>query len=368
MEIIKKIFKWIWDNKEWVFSGIGASILILFITMYIDNKEDAIDTKDTFDDKGGIEVSGIVNGDIYQNSIINNFSVENNNKSEAKISDDFLQDGNNTRETQWKRELVISVDGDVIYPISIDIKDEQKVGDWIYFRYRLEETNGDDTIVYPALFRYKEDVCIAERVNERACYSFEVVDDCVYYLDSTTYSQDHGELYVARPDGKNERLLEEELYEFQIVDEKYIYYVYRHDTVGAGIEGHALHRMNLDGSDIMIAAYEVSGVDFGISHFGYKVVDGWVDCGTFKIELGEPADGYEKVVFNDIGDNDWVYYVTNRLMKARKDGSERVELDDADDYWYEIEKIEDDWIHYYKGGEKYKIQTDGTGKELIINE
>ena len=45
-----------------------------------------------------------------------------------------------------------------------------------------------------------------------------------------------------------------------------------------------------------------------------------------------------------------------------------MELDDADDYWYEREKIEDDWIYYYKGGEKYKIQTDGTGKELIINE
>lgn len=73
------------------------------------------------------------------------------------------------------------------------------------------------------------------------------------------------------------------MFDFQIVDEKYIYYIYRHDTVGVGLEGHALHRMNLDGSDIMLAAYEVSEAS-GMSrgHFHYKVVDGWIDCGEFK--------------------------------------------------------------------------------------
>ena len=104
----------------------------------------------------------------------------------------------------------------------------------------------------------------------------------------------------------------------------------------------------------------------GVSHFDYRVDDGWVDCDTFKMKVGEPADGYEEIVFKDIGDNDWVYYVTNRLMKARKDGSEIVELDGVDDYYYEIERIEDDWIYYIKGGEKYKIRTDGTGKEAVV--
>lgn len=164
------------------------------------------------------------------------------------------------------------------------------------------------------------------------------------------------------------RMLVDELFDFQIVDDQYIYYTYSYDTAGAGLDGHALHRMNLDGSEIMIAAYEVSGVDFGVSHFEYKVVDGWVDCGTFKMELGEPADGFEKIVFYDIGDNDWVYYATNRLMKARKDGSESVELDGEGDYYYTVEKIEDDWIYYRKGGEKYKIKTDGSGKEAIAGE
>ena len=364
MKYIKKIFSWIVHNKDWLFSGLGISIITLIATIFINNKGKAIDGMDK-SNNNNIGINSNVDGNIYQDIIINNFSGENNNTSETAISAPLLQDEKNIEENQVKQDLVIDVDGEIIYPISIDIKDEQKVGYWIYFIYKLTEGDGSYTIEYPVLFRYKADVCIAERVSPRACYSYDVAKDCVFYLDSTTSFQDHGSLYISRPDGRNERLLEEELYDFQIVDEKYIYYTYRHDTVGVGLEGHALHRMNLDGSEIMIVAYEVSGVDFGISHFDYKVVDGWVDCGIFKIEMGEPADGYEKIVFNDIGDNDWVYYTTNRLIKARKDGSEMMELDGVDDYWYDIEKIEDDWIYYIKGVEKYKIRTDGSGKELI---
>ena len=280
-----------------------------------------------------------------------NLSGENEKDAEIKQSEE--------------KELVMDINGEKIYPISVDMIDEQKVDGWVYFRYILTETYNDYTVTYPALFRYQEDVCKVERVNDRACYLFEIVGDRVYYLDSSISYQDHGELYVSKVDGEDKRILEDELFGFQIVDEQYIYYTYRYDTVGVGLEGHALYRMNLDGSERMIAAYEVSGTDMNTSHFDYKVEDGWVDCGTFKMELGEPADGYEKIVFKDIGDNDWIYYVTNRLIKARKDGSEIMELDGVDDYYYEIEKIEDDWIYYIKGGEKYKIQTDGSGKEAI---
>ena len=264
-----------------------------------------------------------------------------------------------------EKELVIEINGEKVYPISIYIEDKQKVGDFVYFRYIWEETDNSYKISYPALFRYHEKDYIAERVNSGACYSFKVVGDCVYYLNSQKEFQDHGELYVSRSDGKNERLLEEELYDFQIVDDKYIYYTYCNDTIGVGLKRHAMHRMNLDGSDIMIVAYEVSGIDMNTSHFDYKVENGWIDCGDFKMVIGEPADGFEKIVFKDIGDNDWVYYVTNRLIKARKDGSERVELDGEEDYYYHIERIEDDWIYYIKGVKKYKIRTDGSGKELI---
>ena len=52
-------------------------------------------------------------------------------------------------------------------------------------------------------------------------------------------------------------------------------------------------------------------------------------------------------------------------MKARRDGSEQTELDGVDDYYYYLEKVEGDWIYYTKGGVKYRIRTDGTGKEKM---
>ncbi|MDE6663941.1 MAG: DUF5050 domain-containing protein [Lachnospiraceae bacterium] len=332
MEYRKNFLAWMKNNKVWVFCGVGIILLVLFLTMHIGRKDSVID-----------------------------MDTDSKATNSIEVSDDADQD------SLTDKEFVIEIDGDKIYPIAADMMDEQKAGDWIYFRYILEETYGNYTVDYPVLFRYKEGDNIAERVSKSACYSYEIVGEYLYYLDSTMDSQAHGALYVSKLDVTDERLLGEELYDFQIVDEQYIYYTYSYDTIGVGLEGHALHRMNLDGSEKMIAAYEVSGIDMGTSHFNYKVEDGWVDCGTFKMKIGEPADGFEEIVFKDIGDNDWVYYVTNRLIKARKDGSERMELDGVDDYNYEIESIEDDWIYYIKGGEKYKIRTDGSGKEAVTD-
>ena len=255
------------------------------------------------------------------------------------------------------------------YPIEVDMKMKKKVGNWTYFIYNTEDTIGskyaDKPIYYPALYRYKNGTNIARKVNEQACYTYTVSKNCVYYLDSTLSVQSHGYLYVARPDGKSQRLLDIELYDFQIVDDKYIYYVYCFDTTGVGIEGHALHRMNLDGSNEIIAAYEVSSDILKCSHFDYKIKKGWVYYKNFKMELGNPASGLEKIVMNDIGDNDWIYYITNQLIKAKKDGSQRVVLDGEDTFDYEIEKVEDKYIYYRKNGITYKIGVDGNNKEIL---
>lgn len=56
----------------------------------------------------------------------------------------------------------------------------------------------------------------------------------------------HGKLFIARPDGINKRVIEEEIYNFSI-ENNYIYFVYCFDTVGVGLDGHALHRMELNG-------------------------------------------------------------------------------------------------------------------------
>ena len=92
---------------------------------------------------------------------------------------------------------------------------KKKVGNWTYFIYNTEDTIGskyaDKPIYYPALYRYKNGTYIARKVNEQACYTYTVSKNCVYYLDSTLSVQSHGYLYVARPDGKNQRLLDTEL-------------------------------------------------------------------------------------------------------------------------------------------------------------
>ncbi|MCM1263885.1 MAG: DUF5050 domain-containing protein [Butyrivibrio sp.] len=385
-------------NKKRLFGGIVAAVVCLCLVAYINIKsfhseeqnitdyqssQESIYTQESsgiqedFDtqENSDIQESSYIqeNSDIQEDSDIqgsSNIKESSNvqNSSNTQENQGILADGQEPAQNQSDGK-VLEYDEriDKITPISTEMIDQKKVGDYIYFRYMIESIDSWETYTYPALFRCKEGDTTAERVNEDACFHFEAIGDCIYYVDSFSQTYpDHGILYLINPDG-NAQILDDELYDFQIVDEQYIYYTYRHDTVGVGLDGHAIQRMNLDGSDKMIAAWEVSfcespGTATGTSHFNIKVEDGWADYGDFKMELGAPADGTEKLVCKEIGDNDYIYYVTNRLMKARRDGSESMELDGICDYYYEIEKIEDDWIYYKKGGMPYKIRTDGTGK------
>ena len=56
---------------------------------------------------------------------------------------------------------------------------------------------------------------------------------------------------------------------------------------------------------------------------------------------------------------------SNQLIKAKKDGSQRVVLDGEDTFDYEIEKVEDKYIYYRKNGITYKIGVDGNNKEIL---
>ncbi|MCM1326066.1 MAG: DUF5050 domain-containing protein [Bacteroidales bacterium] len=376
-------------NKKWLFGGIAAAVVCLCSVIYIYVKISGLEEQDISDyqrpqenayiqehfteqESSGVQASDGTQKDLdMQESISNQENSETQESPAAQENPEVLTDQQLSEPEQSDGKVSEYDDEriDTITPISTEMMDQKKVGDYIYFRYMIESIYSRHTCTYPALFRCKEGDTIAERMTEDACFHFEAVGDCVYYVDSCVLAYpDHGILYLINPDG-SAQILDDELYDFQIVDEQYIYYTYCHDTVGVGIDGHALQRMNLDGSDKMIAAWEVTfcespGTAAGKSpsHFNIKVEDGWADYGDFKMELGAPADGTEKLVCNEIGDNDYIYYVTNRLMKARRDGSERVELDGTCDYYYQIEKIEDDWIYYRKGGMPYKIRTDGTGK------
>lgn len=75
---LKQLFQLIWEHKEWLFSGIGITIITLFMSMFFpSDKRDNI--LDEYKDSNDIKIHGNNNGNIYENSIINNYNTVNNN-------------------------------------------------------------------------------------------------------------------------------------------------------------------------------------------------------------------------------------------------------------------------------------------------
>jgi hypothetical protein len=261
----------------------------------------------------------------------------------------------------------------------------QKVGDWIYFLYPIREKLDGEELEYTALYRYREDESDMSLISNGKCDDYQIAENSVYYIRHNMFNYD-GALYVSRTDGRAQEMLEEYLDIFQIA-ENHIYYTFSNDTVGVGNEGHALHRMDLDGRNRIIVAYRVSGVgldaypkEFSYGHNFYT--DGkYVYGGNYKMKLGEPASGREEIVVTTLSadgySGEWIYYTTTMLIKAKRDGSEQIILDegqDADDdgisdSMFYISEFDSKsvWIYYRDQslGGNYRIRVDGTKREAI---
>jgi len=269
----------------------------------------------------------------------------------------------------------------------------QVVGDWIYFLYPITEIydeNTGDTWTYTALYRFIDNDADVMLVSEGKCDDYQIAADSVYYVchNMANYG---GELCVSRTDGLAQEILEDWIDKFLIVNE-YIYYTYSYDTIGVGTEGYALHRMDLNGGNKIVVAYEVHGI--GLKYFdsgnGYRNdfdTDGeYVYGDNYKMKLGAPANGTETLIITgdltDGYDDEWIYYTTTMLMKCKYDGSQQYILDagidtDGDeisDSFFYIEKIDSEWIYYYdqmhRVDEIYdsgyrRISKDGLIKEKI---
>lgn len=251
----------------------------------------------------------------------------------------------------YQEIALINRNGKITYPIGVDILNEKKVGKYTFFLYYISEKKDNEDIRYPVLYKWEKGKT-AERISKGACPHFEIEKNSIIYLNSTIVDLSHGELYVARPDGKNKRIMEQEIYDFS-VDNGYIYFKYCFDNVGAGLKGHALQRMDINGDNVIIASYELSSPFLHENQHKFNVKNGWVVYSNYKVKIGNPADGLEKVVLLDDTNSDWIYYTTNRLIKAKPDGSQKEILDSEDDYWYQIDKIQDGKIYYQKGDKKY---------------
>ena len=267
------------------------------------------------------------------------------------------------KSSQYQEIVIKNEQNEIVYPIGADILQKEKIGDYIFFTYDVTQKVGTDIITYPALFKWTPGK-VAERISTGACPHFEIAKNSIIYLKSTFEDLSHGKLFIARPDGINKRVIEEEIYNFSI-ENNYIYFVYCFDTVGVGLDGHALHRMELNGKNIVTVSYELSSPSLEENHYDFKVQDGWAVYSNYKIQIQTPADGLEKVVLLENTDEDWIYYTSNRLIKAKPDGSKQIVLDDIDDFWYQINKIENGKIYYQKGNNQYRIDIDGKNKVQI---
>lgn len=245
------------------------------------------------------------------------------------------------------------------------MSDKQLVNGWIYFLYPNLEYPTEDA---HELYRWREDETDLTRISSMRCDFYTVLDGNVYFADYTMMGAEHGVLYVIKPDQKPKELADELCF-YQIVD-SYIYYAHSFDTLGVGIEGHALHRIGLDGENHMIAAYEVGIPGNRTWHIG-DIRDGYIYYDRVRVKLGEPADGMEEVqIITPIetdNDDGWLYYTTNRLFRAKPDGTQRTVLDGNESTWLGIGSVDGEWIYYLDNIriKHYKIRKDGSEKTEI---
>jgi hypothetical protein len=110
------------------------------------------------------------------------------------------------------------------------------------------------------------------------------------------------------------------------------------------------------------------------NHYDFDLGDEWYVEGEwcyysdYRIKLDGPATGWETVQLYQqipgVTDGAYIYYITNRLIKAKPDGSGQVELDGATDYFIDIWKVENGWVYYQKNDTSYRIRTDGSVREV----
>lgn len=156
MKTIRKICKWILKNKEWLFSGIGVTILSLLFTIVFNSKDNAVNTDDAPKEMQKVEVNGVVNGNIYQNSTIYNL-IEDTEKEQIieKGRDEnspFQKVIDSENKKHWSEKYIIGIpynpDSNVLKWIN-DATDY--TNDWEAYEPQLIYHDGDTELEYAKL-------------------------------------------------------------------------------------------------------------------------------------------------------------------------------------------------------------------------
>lgn len=112
MRLVEKVINYIKSNKEWIFSGIGITILSILFTLFVNrtssDKSDNLNMENSFNQDNGnhIEIHGDVNGDIYQNNIINSSMTEDSDDSKQEII---------MSESKYLEYLQSNVEGNIVF-------------------------------------------------------------------------------------------------------------------------------------------------------------------------------------------------------------------------------------------------------------
>ncbi|WBW99118.1 DUF5050 domain-containing protein [Oceanirhabdus sp. W0125-5] len=240
-----------------------------------------------------------------------------------------------------------TVSGEVIY---ID-------GDWVYYKNIYDEKK---------IYKIREDGSGRARVSDKEIIIYEIKDGCIYFAYGSAPNIGVSKsLYKMTTDGKDIIKLNDDytFWDYQFSGE-WIYYINPDDRIS---------KMKTDGTEKTLLG------DGDVREM--KIDDGWIYFindeynrhlykiridGTGKTELVNKDTIYLKVK------GDFVYYeVRDALYMARKDGTEQKELTGG----YKKEIIEyhlvGDWVYViqrnYNDYDLLKVKVDGSEKQLLLS-
>lgn len=219
------------------------------------------------------------------------------------------------------------------------------IDDWIYI---------DGSQLNP-IYKIKTDGSQRTKLNNQRSRIIKIVDGWIYYIN---YDESY-KLYRVRTDGTSNSKVSDKNLMCPAIVNGWIYY-----------EDHGINKMKMDGSsNIKICGEIPSNMEIFGDWIYYDVSESPSVYGVYKIK----TDGTQKTKIYGEWQNDlnivgnWIYCYDpdGSLYKIRTDGSGRTQIT--------TDKIQsmtiiDDWIYYINisdGYKKYKIKTDGTGKQLM---
>lgn len=265
-------------------------------------------------------------------------------------------------------------------PVSVDREPIElySYNDSVYALHNIKEerqsgNNETKMVEFPALFLLQKEK-EAIQISKNYCIKLDFLEDKLIFLESVDDSSEYGKLRAVDKNGVICDLCIDDVIDFTCRDGN-IYLKYRQQSIAGDQKLFGLYRANPDGSEPTLVAYPIHGKNFRLDFNNLDqltIKDGYISNEKGKLKLGDPASGLEEVILNKEYKFDWIYYATNRLIKAKPNGSERIVLDELADYkkdgfdpYIDIDLIDDEWIYYTVSGIKYKIGKNGEEKTLI---